>query len=80
MTAPRNFPGRFIYRLSTSRPVNGLAAAIQEKHLQNLGVKKALLATSDPILKPDHYRESAAPTAWLIFKSECSSVRSFGKQ
>lgn len=29
-----------------------MAAAMQEKHLQNPGVKKALLATSDPILEP----------------------------
>jgi predicted NAD-dependent protein-ADP-ribosyltransferase YbiA (DUF1768 family) len=38
-----------------------MAAAIQEKYLQNPGVKKALLATSDPILKPDHYRGSPQP-------------------
>jgi hypothetical protein len=35
---------------------------------QNPEVRKALLATGDLILKPDHHQEPNAPAAWRYYE------------
>jgi len=45
-----------------------IVAATWEKVRQNPEVKKALLATGDLILKPDHYSEPNAPAAWRYYE------------
>ena len=45
-----------------------IVAAMREKLAQNPEVKKALLATGDLILKPDHHQDPDAPAAWRYFE------------
>lgn len=45
-----------------------IAAATWEKVRQNSEVRKALLATGDLILKPDHHQEPNAPAAWRYYE------------
>jgi predicted NAD-dependent protein-ADP-ribosyltransferase YbiA (DUF1768 family) len=45
-----------------------IVAAMREKLAQNPEVKKALLATGDLVLKPDHHQEPDAPAAWRYFE------------
>lgn len=45
-----------------------IAAATSEKVRQNPEVKKALLATGNLILKPDHHQEPNAPAAWRYYE------------
>ena len=45
-----------------------IVAAMREKLAQNPEVKKALLATGDLLLKPDHHQEPDAPAAWRYFE------------
>lgn len=45
-----------------------IVAATREKVRQNPEVQKALLATGDLILKPDHHSEPNAPAAWRYYE------------
>ena len=45
-----------------------IVAATREKVRQNPKVKKALLATGDLVLKPDHHQEPDAPAAWRYYE------------
>lgn len=45
-----------------------IVAATREKVRQNPEVRKVLLATGDPILKPDHHQEPNAPAAWRYYE------------
>jgi len=65
-----SFEGRhFVYR--SSKPGEHyrlIVAATREKVKQNADVRKALLATGDLILKPDHHQEPNAPAEWRYFE------------
>jgi hypothetical protein len=56
---------RFAYRPARpGRHFTLIVAAIREKVLQNDDVRKALLATHDLVLRPDHHEEPGAAAAW----------------
>jgi hypothetical protein len=56
---------RFPYRPATpGRHFDLIFAAMREKYRQNPEVRRALLATGDLILRPDHHEEPGAPAAW----------------
>jgi predicted NAD-dependent protein-ADP-ribosyltransferase YbiA (DUF1768 family) len=59
---------RFAYRPSTpGEHYRLIVAATREKVRQNSEVKRALLATGDLILKPDHHQEANPPAAWRYY-------------
>lgn len=45
-----------------------IVEATKEKVRQNPEVQKALLATGDLVLKPDHHQEADAPAAWRYYE------------
>jgi len=56
---------RFDYKPATpGEHCRLIAAATREKVRQNPQVQKALLATGNLVLKPDHHQDPNAPAAW----------------
>jgi predicted NAD-dependent protein-ADP-ribosyltransferase YbiA (DUF1768 family) len=45
-----------------------IVAATREKVRQNPEVRRALLATGDLVLRPDHHQEPNAPAAWRYYE------------